>query len=72
MGDVGAWLDAIAAGRGVGTTSEATAGHHARAGVKYLAIKGAVRIPVSLLWWREDRPPGLPELVEEVADLYGR
>lgn len=69
--DVDTWLDAIAAGRGVGTTAEATAHHHSRPGVHYRAIKDGPRIPVRLVWWRDERPNGLTELVDAVTKLYG-
>lgn len=68
--DVDNWLDAIAAGRGVGTTAEATAHHHPRPGVTYRPIKDGPRIPVTLAWWRDDHPDGLSELVHAVTQLY--
>ena len=68
--DVDSWLDAIAAGRGVGTTAEATAHHHRRPGVTYRPIKDGPRIPVRLLWWRDHRPTGLAELVDATTRLY--
>ena len=68
--DVDSWLDAIAAGRGVGTTAEATAHHHPRPGVTYRPIKDGPRIPVQLMWWRDERPPGLDDLVDSVTRLY--
>lgn len=68
--DVDSWLDAIAAGRGVGTTAEATAHHHLRPGVTYRPIKDGPRIPVRLAWWRDHRPNGLGELVDAVTRLY--
>ncbi len=68
--DVDTWLDAIAAGRGVGTTAEATTYHHARPGVAYRPIKDGPRIPVRLAWWRDHQPPGLGELVSAVTRLY--
>ena len=69
-GDVDQWLDAIAAGKAVGTTAEATARHHQRPGVTYRPVKDGPRIPVRLVWWREDRPRGLAELVDVVTRLY--
>jgi hypothetical protein len=54
----------------VGTTAEATAHHHPRRGVTYRPIKDGPRIPVRLVWWREDRPAGLVELVDAVTQLY--
>lgn len=68
--DVDSWLDAIAAGRGVGTTAEATEHHHPRPGVTYRPIKDGPRIPVRLAWWRGDRPDGLSDLVDAVTRLY--
>ncbi|CKG94390.1 LysR family transcriptional regulator [Mycolicibacterium smegmatis] len=68
--DVDTWLDAIAAGRGVGTTAEATAHHHPRHGVTYRPIKDGPRIAVRLAWWRDHRPRGLDELVDAVTRLY--
>ena len=68
--DVDSWLDAIAAGRGVGTTAEATAHHHLRPGVTYRPIKDGPRIPVRLAWWHDHRPNGLLDLVDAVTHLY--
>lgn len=68
--DVDGWLDAIVAGRGVGTSAEATAHHHSRHGVTYRPIKDGPRIPVRLVWWRGDRPAGLSDLVDRVTQLY--
>ena len=68
--DVDGWLDAIAAGRGVGTTAEATAHHHPRPGVTYRPIKDGPRIPVRLAWWRDHHPNGLGDLVNAVTQLY--
>ncbi|GAB7028618.1 LysR family transcriptional regulator [Streptomyces platensis subsp. malvinus] len=68
--DVDGWLDIIAAGRGVGTTAEATAHHHPRPGVTYRPIKDGPRIPVALAWWRDHRPHGLGDLIDAVTRLY--
>jgi DNA-binding transcriptional LysR family regulator len=68
--DVDDWLDAIAAGRGVGTTAAATAVHHPRPGVSYRPIKDGPRIPVRLAWWRDARPSGISDLVDAVTRLY--
>lgn len=68
--DVDSWLDAIAAGHGVGTTAEATAHHHPRPGVTYRPIKDGPRIPVRLVWWRDHRPAGLAGLVDAATKLY--
>jgi DNA-binding transcriptional LysR family regulator len=68
--DVDSWLDAIAAGRGVGTTAEATAYHHPRPGVTYRPIKDGPRIPVRLAWWHDHHPHGLGDLVDAITRLY--
>ncbi|MFI0786257.1 LysR family transcriptional regulator [Streptomyces lydicus] len=68
--DVDSWLDAIAAGRGVGTTAEATAHHHPRPGVTYRPIKDGPRIPVTLAWWHDHHPNGLGDLVDAITQLY--
>lgn len=68
--DVDSWLDAIAAGRGVGTTAEATAHHHPRPGITYRPIKDGPRIPVQLIWWRDNRPRGVDELINAITHLY--
>ncbi|MFH9223742.1 LysR family transcriptional regulator [Streptomyces lydicus] len=68
--DVDSWLDAIAAGRGVGTTAEATAHHHPRPGVTYRPIKDGPRIPVTLAWWHDHHPNGLGDLADAITQLY--
>lgn len=68
--DVDGWLDIIAAGRGVGTTAEATAHHHQRVGVTYRPVKGGPPVPVRLAWWRGQHPQGLSALVDAVTRLY--
>ncbi|MGO1543695.1 MAG: LysR family transcriptional regulator [Gulosibacter sp.] len=68
--DVDSWLDALAAGRGVGVTAAATADHHPRPGVVYRPVKDAPRIPVRLVWWRDARPAGLTELADAITTLY--
>lgn len=70
VSDVDGWLDAITAGRGVGTTAQATAHHHPRPGVVYRPIKDGPRIPVRLAWWQDYRPPGLADLIDAVTRLY--
>lgn len=68
--DVDTWLDVIAAGRGVGTTAEATAHHHPRPGVAFRPLTDGPRIPVRLAWDHDHQPPGLRELVDSVTRLY--
>lgn len=68
--DVDSWLDAIVAGRAVGMTAEATAHHHPRDGVAYRRIKDGPRIPVRLVWWKDEPPAALADLVDLVTGLY--
>lgn len=68
--DVDDWLDIIATGQAVGTTAEATAHHYARPGVTFRPIKDGPRIPVRLVWWRDDPPAGLPDLISTVTHSY--
>lgn len=64
------WLDAIAAGRGVGMTSEATAVHHPRQGVSYRPVSDGPRIPVWLAWWHDEPPSGITVLADALTELY--
>jgi DNA-binding transcriptional LysR family regulator len=68
--NIDAWLDAIAAGRGIGTTSEATEAHHGRAGITFRPVKDGPPIAVRLMWWRGQAPPQLAELVAAVSGVY--
>lgn len=68
--DVDDWLDIIAAGDAVGTTAEATAHHHARPSVTFRPVTDGPRIPVRLVWWRDDPPRGLTELIAAVTRSY--
>lgn len=70
--DIDEWLDAIAAGQGVGVTADATASHHTRPGVTFRPVSDGPRIPVHLAWWRDAPPHGLTELVDELTGLYRR
>ncbi len=68
--DIEDWLNSLAAGVGVGATSEASAVHHARAGVTFRPIVDAPRIPVRIVWWRSDPPDAIASLIEAVTRLY--
>ncbi|BBY30357.1 LysR family transcriptional regulator [Mycolicibacterium sediminis] len=68
--DVDSWLDAITAGRGVGTTADATAHHHPRPGITYRPIKDGPRIAVRLAWWKDHRPDGMGDLLDIATKLY--
>jgi len=66
------WLTLIAAGQAVGITSEATANQNPRPGVAYRTVRDAAPIPVWLVWWRDDPPPHLEELVDLARRTYGK
>ncbi|UZF56278.1 LysR family transcriptional regulator [Gordonia polyisoprenivorans] len=68
--DVEGWLDAIAAGRGVGTTAESTAHHHARGDITYRPVKDGPRIAVRLAWWLDHEPAALGDLITTTTRLY--
>ncbi|MBK1782811.1 LysR family transcriptional regulator [Prauserella cavernicola] len=63
------WLAAIAAGRGVGVTSTATARVHAYPGVEFVPVTDAEPIPVVLAWPRAGGHPAVPALVELAREL---
>jgi DNA-binding transcriptional LysR family regulator len=57
------WLTLIAAGQAVGITSEATANQNPRPGVAYRALRDAPPIAVSLVWWKDEPPQLLDDLL---------
>ncbi|WP_191089704.1 LysR family transcriptional regulator [Nesterenkonia ebinurensis] len=69
---VDSWLDAIAAGRGVGVATEATANQHRPIGIRYLPITDAAPVPVRLCWPKGRNVPGLEAVRELLKDLYAR
>lgn len=68
--DVDSWLDAIAAGRGVGITTEATAHQHRPIGLRYLPITDAPAVQVRLAWPHGQTVPGLDQLADLLRSLY--
>lgn len=68
--DIDEWLNSLAAGAGVGVTSEASVVHYARTGIVYRPITAAPRIAVRIAWWRDDPPTGIEALIETVTRLY--
>ncbi|WP_166429899.1 LysR family transcriptional regulator [Nesterenkonia sphaerica] len=64
------WLDAIAAGRGVGVATRATAEQHRPIGVRYAPINDAPRAEVRLCWPRGHSLRGLHSLEGILRDLY--
>jgi DNA-binding transcriptional LysR family regulator len=64
------WLTLIAAGQAVGLTSEATASLNPRPGVAYRAVLDAPPIPVWLVWWKDQPPRHLSDLITLACDAY--
>jgi len=60
----------VAAGQGVGMTSEATTRQHRRPGVVYRRVRDVPPVPVLLAWWRDDPPAGVAEVVRVVREAY--
>lgn len=65
------WLTLIAAGQGVGVTSEATVRQHPRPGVCYLPLRDAPPLPVWLAWPRDGARSGTDALVRLASEVYG-
>lgn len=70
VADTYSWLDAVAAGRGVGITTEATAHQHRPIGLRYLPITDAPVVQVRLAWPYSHTIPGLDHLAELLRSLY--
>lgn len=64
------WLDAIAAGRGVGVATRATADQHRPIGLRYVPIADVPDIEVRLCWPRGQAISGLDTLVDIFRSLY--
>jgi DNA-binding transcriptional LysR family regulator len=64
------WLDAIAAGRCVGVTTEGTTTQYRRQGIIFRRLRDAPPVPVRLLWWRDDMHPATSEVVGLLTELY--
>ncbi|MCP2260980.1 DNA-binding transcriptional regulator, LysR family [Streptoalloteichus tenebrarius] len=68
--DVDDWLAAIATGRCVGVTPQATATQYRRDGIVYRPLRDAAPVPVRLIWRRHDPHPATHEVVALLTDLY--
>lgn len=68
--DVDDWLNVIASGRCVGITAESTAHQYPRPGIVYRPVRDAEPIAVRLAWWRGDRHPVAPAVIELLTSLY--
>ena len=70
VSDVDDWLAAIATGRHVGVSTEATASQYRREGIVFRRIIDAPPVPVHLAWWRDARHPATHDVVALLAGLY--
>ncbi|MFI0712321.1 LysR family transcriptional regulator [Streptomyces inhibens] len=68
--DIDDWLAAIATGRCVGVTPQATATQYRRDGITYRPVRDAEPVPVHLIWRRHDPHPATHAAVALLADLY--
>ena len=64
------WLALIESGEACGMTTEATARQHTRPSVAYRRVVDAPSVPVWLVWWRDDPPARVRELVATATALY--
>ncbi|WP_427892520.1 LysR family transcriptional regulator [Kribbella sp. GL6] len=68
--DVDDWLAAVASGRCVGMTPQATTTQYRRDGVTYRPVRDAAPVDVHLIWQREDPHPATQAAVELLGRLY--
>lgn len=68
--DIDDWLAAIATGRRVGVTPQATITQYRRDGIAYRLLRDAEPVPVHLIWRRHDPHPATHAAVALLADLY--
>ena len=68
--DVDDWLAAIASGRCVGVTPQATTTQYRRDGVVYRPMRDAPPVDVHLIWHRQDPHPATQAAVALVTSLY--
>ena len=68
--DVDDWLAAIAAGRCVGITPQATVAQYRRDGIVYRPLRDAQPVPVQFIWHGQDPHPATHAAVALLADLY--
>ncbi|MFJ6687135.1 LysR family transcriptional regulator [Streptomyces werraensis] len=68
--DVDDWLAAVATGRSVGITPQATVTQYRRDGITYRPVRDAAPVPVHLIWRRQDPHPATHAAVALLTDLY--
>ncbi|KJK33883.1 LysR family transcriptional regulator [Streptomyces variegatus] len=70
--DIDDWLAAIATGRCVGITPQATAAQYRRDGITYRPLRDTEPVPVHFIWRRQDPHPATHAAVALAIDLYQR
>jgi DNA-binding transcriptional LysR family regulator len=68
--DIDDWLAAVATGRCVGVTPEATAAQYRRDGIRYRALRDVRSVPVHLIWRRHDAHPAMHLAAALLTELY--
>ncbi|MGO1022215.1 LysR family transcriptional regulator [Streptomyces rubiginosohelvolus] len=68
--DIDDWLAAIATGRCIGLTPQATAAQYRRDGITYRPLRGAEPIPVHLIWRAHTTHPATHTAIALAAGLY--
>ncbi|MFB6721313.1 LysR family transcriptional regulator [Kribbella sp. NPDC056345] len=68
--DVDDWLTAIASGRCVGVTAQATTTQYRRDGITYRRLRDAPPVDVHLIWHRHDPHPATQAAVDLLTTLY--
>ncbi|MER6981998.1 LysR substrate-binding domain-containing protein, partial [Streptomyces carpinensis] len=68
--DIDDWLAAIATGRCVGLTPQATAAQYRRDGITYRPLRDAGPVPVHLIWRPHDPYPATHTAIALAAGLY--
>lgn len=68
--DIDDWLAAIATGRCVGLTPEATATRYRREGITYRPVRDAPPVPVHLIWRTHDPHPATHTVIALATALY--
>ncbi|MBB4684249.1 LysR family transcriptional regulator [Amycolatopsis jiangsuensis] len=68
--DIDDWLAAIATGRSVGVTPHGTVPQYRRDGIVYRRVRDAPRVPVRLVWRRDDPHPATHAAVALLGKLY--
>ncbi|MET7640815.1 LysR family transcriptional regulator [Streptomyces sp. NPDC005438] len=69
-GDIDDWLAAIATGRCVGLTPQATAAQYRRDGIVYRPLRDADPVPIHLIWRAHDPHPAVHAAIALAAQLY--